>query len=146
MQRGVAEDLKQFCLHKDGEIGVLLDTGQHKNLKSKNRYCLAVCYCERLCRAYRMKAKSVSWLLVACKTIGVFGGDMGHFSAQATQFLALPGRDPDRRVNIALAMVVNHGFELHFRAGYQASTIYLRAHGVPAAVIVRLINYDRRRR
>ncbi|WP_157201088.1 hypothetical protein [Massilia sp. Root351] len=92
-----------------------------------------------------MKAKSVSWLLVACKAIGVFGGDLGHFSAQAAQCFALPGRNPDRRVNTALATVVSHGFDLHFKAGYQASTIYLRAHGVPAAVIVRLINYDRRR-
>lgn len=70
---------------------------------------------------------------------------MGHYYDQAMLCPTGHANHPDRRVDAALATVVNYGFDLNFKAGYQASISYLRAHGVPPAVIVRLINYDRRR-
>lgn len=53
--------------------------------------------------------------------------------------------DKDRRVDTAMGLVVDSGYRLNFEQGYKKAVPFLKFHGVPATVVMRLINYDRRR-
>ena len=47
----------------------------------------------------------------------------------------------ERRIDAALAVIVDTGFELNFNQGFRIAAEYLRTHDVPSSVVRRVINY-----